>query len=60
MPDPDYKAKRKASRERLKEYQIVKPSFQNDKQYEIWLKRWAKKNGVKLKSRKERENNEEK
>ena len=49
MSDPDYKAKQKASRERLKEYKVVKPSFQNDKQAEIWLKRWAKKNGVTLK-----------
>ena len=55
MSDPDYKAKQKASRERLKEYKVVKPSFQNDKQAEAWLKRWAKKNGVRL--RKKRENN---
>ena len=56
MTDPDYKAKQKASRERLKEYKVVKPSFQNDKQAEIWLKRWAKKNGIRLKKRETNDN----
>ena len=53
MGDPDYKAKQKASRLRLKEYKVVKPSFQNDKQAEAWLKRWAKKNGVTLRKKQE-------
>jgi len=55
VSDPNYKAKQEASRERLKEHKVIRPSFQNDEQAEKWLKRWAKKNGVTLKKRKTNE-----